>query len=421
MSLHASNEGGKAAVARRVRDAMQSGSWIRRMFEEGMQLKEQYGADNVFDLTLGNPVVEPPRVFKEELARWASASDAGLHRYMPNAGYPETRAAVAQALSEETGLAVASDHVLMTVGAAGGLNVVLKALIDPGDEVIVWAPYFVEYLFYIDNHGGVAVVAETDEGFLPTPSALEEKLSPRTKAVIINSPNNPTGVLYPGELLAQMSGLLSQKEAEFGTEVYLISDEPYRKLIYDGLIYPPVFHYHPRSIVVSSHSKDLAIPGERIGYAAISPQMQNGQELMEGMVFCNRTLGFVNAPALMQHVVASLQQATVDVGDYQRKRDRLYQALTDMGYNVVRPQGAFYMFPQSPVPDEMQFIAQLRRHNILAVPGKGFGRSSHIRISYCVEDGTIEGALPGFRQVAVEHGLVPHGAPTAPLHERQVR
>jgi len=402
------------AISQRIRNAMAGGSWIRRMFEEGIALKQQYGEENVFDLTLGNPVVEPPVAFKEELRRWVDASEPGMHRYMPNAGYPETRAAVAQALSHEAGLDIGSDHILMTVGAAGGLNVVLKTILNPGDEVIVWAPYFVEYLFYIDNHGGVSRVAETDEGFLPSIDALEENLTRRTRAVIVNSPNNPTGVVYSPDLLGKMGELLSRKEGEFGSQVYLISDEPYRKIIYDGLTYPFVFHHYPRSVVVSSHSKDLAVPGERIGYVAIGPQVEDAQDVMDGLVFCNRTLGFVNAPALMQHVVAGLQEATVDVADYQRKRDFLHTALTAMGYSVVRPQGAFYMFPRSPVPDEMDFIGELRKHNVLAVPGKGFGRNGYVRISYCVEDRTIEGSLEGFREVARHYGLLNRSTATGP-------
>ena len=392
-------------ISKKIRETMGRGSWIRRMFEEGIALKRQYGEDNVFDLTLGNPVVEPPRAFQDELKKWAEAPVRGKHRYMPNAGYPETRAAVAQALSEETRLAVRADHVIMTVGAAGGLNVVLKTLLNPGDEVIVWAPYFVEYPFYIDNYGGKSRIAETDESFQPTLSVLEENLSQRTKAVIINSPNNPTGAVYHGKLLAEMGKLLIKKEGEFSSRLYLISDEPYRKLTYDGLTHPCVFHYYSRSIVVHSHSKDLAIPGERIGYVALSPELEGSGEVMDGLTFCNRTLGFVNAPALMQRVVASLQKATVDVMEYQRKRDYLYSTLTDMGYSVVRPQGAFYMFPKSPVPDEMNFLAELRKHNVLVVPGRGFGRSGYIRISYCVDDSTLDGSLAGFREVARHYGL----------------
>lgn len=392
-------------IAKKINDAAGRGSWIRRLFEEGIALKSQYGEDNVFDLTLGNPVMEPPPAFKKELKKWVESSMPGKHRYMPNAGYPETRSAVAQTLSEETGLAVRADHVIMTIGAAGGLNVVLKTLLDPGDEVIIWAPYFVEYLFYIDNYSGKSRIAETDENFQPTLATLEEHLNRRTKAIIINSPNNPTGVVYSSKLLAEMGKLLAKKEAEFSSRLYLISDEPYRKLTYDGLAHSCVFHYYPRSIVVYSHSKDLAIPGERIGYVALNPDLEGDKEVMEGLIFCNRILGFVNAPALMQHVIASLQNATVNVAEYQRNRDYLYDALTDMGYSMVKPQGAFYMFPQSPAPNDMDFLAELRKYNILAVPGQGFGRSGHIRISYCVNDRTLEGSLTGFKEVARHYGL----------------
>jgi len=392
-------------IAKKISDAAERGSWIRRLFEEGIALKHQYGEDNVFDLTLGNPVMEPPPAFQKSLKRWVEAPLPGKHRYMPNAGYPETRSAVAQALSEETGLAVGADHVIMTIGAAGGLNVVLKALLDPGDEVIIWAPYFVEYLFYIDNYNGKSRIAETDENFQPTLAALEENLNQRTKAIILNSPNNPTGVVYSGKLLAGISKLLTKKEAEFGSKLYLISDEPYRKLIYDGLAHTCVFHHYPRSIVVHSHSKDLAIPGERIGCVVLNPELEGSKEVMEGLIFCNRILGFVNAPALMQHVVTSLQKTAVNVAEYQRKRDYLYDALTDMGYSMVKPQGAFYMFLQSPVPDEMDFLIELRKYNILAVPGRGFGRSGYIRLAYCVDDRTLENSLTGFKEVARHYGL----------------
>lgn len=392
-------------ISARAHRDMEGGSWIRRMFEEGIALKREHGEDRVFDLTLGNPVVEPPPEFKQELTARASDPVPGMHRYMPNAGYPETRAAVAEAISAEFGVDMPAENVLMTVGAAGGMNVVLKTILDPGDEVVVWAPYFAEYLFYIDNHDGISRVAQTDDDFVPTMPALAGSIGPRTRAVIVNSPNNPTGVVYPAEVLAQMGRLLQEKEAELGSRIYLISDEPYRKLIYDGLGFPSVLHHYPRSIVVHSHSKDLAIPGERIGYVALSPRLEGARTVMDGMTSYNRTLGFVNAPALMQRVVPALQRATVDIADYQRKRDYLYQALTDMGYTVSRPQGAFYMFPRSPVPDEMEFLAELRRHFILAVPGRGFGRSGYVRISFCIEDRTIQGALPGFEEVARHYGL----------------
>ena len=384
-------------IASKISRLMDQGSWIRRMFEEGIELKRQYGEENVFDLSLGNPIVEPPAEFFEELRRLANDPEPGAHRYMPNAGYGWVRAAVAAQLAEETGLPFGEDHALMACGAGGALNVTLKTLLDPGDEVVAFAPYFVEYLFYADNHGGVCKVVPPDERFLPDMEAFREALGDRTRVVIINSPNNPTGVLYPEETLAEIGEAIRDAEREHGTEIYLVSDEPYRRILFDGLEYPHVFHHHERAIVATSHSKDLALPGERIGYVAIHPRCPDGERLMDGLVFCNRTLGFVNAPALMQRIVARLQDVTVDVADYQRKRDFLYGALTDIGYEVTRPDGAFYMFPRSPVEDDVAFVAELQRRLLLAVPGAGFGLGGHFRISYCVDDATLEGAIPAFR------------------------
>ena len=384
-------------IASKISRLMDQGSWIRRMFEEGIELKRQYGEENVFDLSLGNPIVEPPAEFFEELRRLANDPEPGAHRYMPNAGYGWVRAAVAAQLAEETGLPFGEDHALMACGAGGALNVTLKTLLDPGDEVVAFAPYFVEYLFYADNHGGVCKVVPPDERFLPDMEAFREALGDRTRVVIINSPNNPTGVLYPEETLAEIGEAIRDAEREHGTEIYLVSDEPYRRILFDGLEYPHVFHHHERAIVATSHSKDLALPGERIGYVAIHPRCPDGERLMDGLVFCNRTLGFVNAPALMQRIVARLQDVTVDVADYQRKRDFLYGALTDIGYEVTRPDGAFYMFPRSPVEDDVAFVAELQRRRLLAVPGAGFGLGGHFRISYCVDDATLEGAIPAFR------------------------
>ena len=384
-------------IANKIANLMDQGSWIRRMFEEGIYLKLKHGEDNVFDLSLGNPIVEPPAQFFDELRRFADAPESGAHRYMPNAGYGWVRAAVAAQLSEETGLPFTEDHVLMAVGAGGALNVALKTLLDPGDEVVVFAPYFVEYLFYADNHAGKCQVVPPDDRFLPDLDAFRAALGPRTRAVIINSPNNPTGVLYPSETLSALAAAIRDAERLHGTEIYLISDEPYRRILFDGLEYPHVFRHHPRAIVATSHSKDLALPGERIGYIAIHPQMPDAGRVMDGLVFCNRTLGFVNAPALMQRIVASLQDVTVDVADYQRKRDFLYDALTDIGYQVPRPDGAFYMFPRSPIADDVAFVAELQRHLLLAVPGAGFGHPGHFRISYCVNDAPLERAIPAFR------------------------
>jgi aspartate aminotransferase len=388
-----------------VRQRMAQGSMIRRMFEEGNQLKQKLGADKVFDLSIGNPVMEPPPEFHKELRRLAENPVVGMHRYMENAGYAHARTAVAEGLSGETGVEFRHHNVVMTCGAAGALNVVLKAILNPGEEVIVFAPYFLEYGNYIDNHGGVTKVVPTDDNFLPKLDALEAAITPRTKAVIINSPNNPTGVVYNEDLIGGLGRLLGKRQRHFGTHIYLISDEAYRKLIYDGLKYPPVFPHHRQSIVVTSHSKDLALPGERIGYIAVHPECAEHDDLMNALIFCNRTLGFVNAPAFMQHLVSKLQNVTVSVAEYQEKRDFLYENLVKMGYSVVKPQGAFYMFPKSPTKDETEFLDELRQWNVLAVPGSGFGTPGYFRIAYCVEDKTLEGAVAGLEKAAKKFKL----------------
>ncbi len=385
------------AVAKKIRAHMEQGSWIRRMFEEANTLRAKIGADKVFDLSLGNPIMEPPPQFFAELLRIAEHPTPGMHRYMPNAGYAETRAAVAAQLREETGLDFTAGEVIMTCGAGGAINVAMKTLLDPGDEVVIFAPYFVEYNFYADNHGGSCRVVPPDNDFLPDMAAFEAALNRRTRMVLINSPNNPTGVLYPARVLAQLAGIIQRKEREFGTEIFLVSDEPYRKLLFDGLEYPHIFPHHVRSIVATSHSKDLALPGERIGYLAVHPGYSERAELMDGFTFSNRVLGFVNAPALMQHLVRVLQGVTVNVMEYQTKRDFLYRELTGMGYSVVKPQGAFYMFPKSPLEDELAFGDLLRDSNVLVVPGRGFGLPGYFRLSYCVADRDIQGALPGFK------------------------
>ena len=369
------------------------------MFEEGIALKQQYGEENVFDLSLGNPVMEPPPEFFEELSRVAESPLPGMHRYMPNAGYMQTRAAVAAQLKEDTRLDFTAAEVVMTCGAGGALNVVLKALLDPGDEVVIFAPYFVEYLYYADNHGGTCRVVPPDPGFLPDMEAFEAAVGPRTRIVLVNSPNNPTGVLYGADVLARLADIILRKEDEHGREIFLVSDEPYRRIIFDGADYPQIFDHHVRSVVATSHSKDLALPGERIGFIAVSPRYEGRAELTDGLTFCNRTLGFVKAPALMQHIVGRLQGVTIDVGEYQAKRDFLHRKLTEIGYSLVKPQGAVYMFPRSPISDDVEFVAELQGHRVLVVPGRGFGLPGHFRISYCVTDETLEGSLEGFRTV----------------------
>ncbi len=391
------------AIADKVKECIERSSWIRKMFEEGARLRQLHGEENVFDFTLGNPSVEPPEAFRRELRHLAEHPVPGMHRYMNNAGYEETRAAVAAVLAENSGCPVASRHVLMTCGAGGALNVALKTILNPGEEVIILAPYFVEYKFYIDNHGGVSREAWTDrESFQLDIAAIERAIGPSTRAVIVNSPNNPTGVIYPEESLRALGEMLERKGRELGRQIYVISDEPYARLSYDGQRVPAVFSCIRNAIVVTSHSKDLALPGERIGYVAANPAMEEVDLFLEGAVFCNRVLGFVNAPALMQRLVAKLQRESVDIGEYQRKRDLLYEHLTGLGFRIVKPGGGFYLFPQSPLPDDIAFVRLAQKHNILLVPGAGFGAPGYFRIAYCVDEATIRRSLPAWDRLAAE-------------------
>ncbi|MBI4289342.1 MAG: pyridoxal phosphate-dependent aminotransferase [Chloroflexi bacterium] len=392
-------------ISERVAKNMSEGSWIRRMFEEGIALKKRFGPDNVFDLSLGNPIMEPPPDFHRELKKLANGPLPGMHRYMENAGYADTRAAVAEQLSLDTGVSFTGDQVVMTCGAAAALTVVLRTLIDPGDEVLVLCPYFVEYAHYVSHAYGVVKEVRTDASFVPVFGTLEKAIGPKTRALIINSPNNPTGVVYDEHCLHQVGELLRAKERQYGSQICLISDEPYRKIVFDGLKFVSPLQHHPSSIIVTSHSKDLALPGERIGYLAVHPRYRGLEELMGGLIYCNRTLGFVNAPALMQHLVKHLQAVTVPVAEYQRKRDLIYRRLTEMGYTLVKPRGAFYMFPKSPIDDDVAFVRELQQWQVLAVPGTGFGGPGYFRISYCVDDHTIEGALAGFQKAARKYGL----------------
>lgn len=386
------------AISTKIESFMTKASWIRKMFEEGMRLRQEVGADKVFDFSLGNPILEPPDVFQRELRRIVEDPPAGLHRYMHNAGYPETRAAVADYLTRDTGTPVEADDVIMTCGAGGAMNVALKALLDPDDEVVVVAPYFVEYGFYIDNHGGKLVVAESAPDFDLDLGALDAAIGPRTKAVILNSPNNPTGRMYTAERLGELGRLLADKERQAGRPITVLSDEPYRKLVFDGKKVPPIYEAHPATILITSHSKDLGLPGERIGFAAVSPRHPDRADLRAAMTFTNRTLGFVNAPALFQRAVTGLQEASVPVESYQKLRDVFWQGLRDAGLDVIKPSGAFYLFPKTPTADDMEFIRALQKEYILAVPGVGFGRKGHIRLSFCVTLAEIEGALPGIRR-----------------------
>ncbi len=377
---------------------MENASWIRKMFEQGIELKAKYGAENVFDFSLGNPNLEPPDQVRKAILQVLSSERPGIHGYMPNAGLKETREAVAQFLSRDHGVNLSWEQVIMTCGAGGGLNVALKTLLDPGDEVIVLAPYFVEYLFYINNHNGNGKLVHTNEDFSLNLAAIERALNQKTKAIIINSPNNPSGRVYDEKSLNLLGKILAKHRINTGRTIYLLSDEPYSKLVYDGVKVPSIFRAHTDSILITSHSKDLSLPGERIGFIAVNPQMANWREIADGLTFCNRILGFVNAPVLMQRILPYLEGVTVNFGEYQRKRDLLCQGLTQAGYSFTKPEGAFYLFIKSPIPDDVLFVKSLLQENILAVPGVGFGTPGYFRLAYCVDDRVIQGSLEGFRR-----------------------
>lgn len=386
------------AVAKKMLEFMEKASWIRKMFEEGTRLKKIHGAGNVYDFSLGNPNVPPPPLVKQKLIDIVTRDEPGLHGYMPNAGFPEIRHALAGYLCEQYRTSLAADHIVATCGAAGALNVIFKALLDPGDEVVVPAPYFVEYSFYADNHGGVLKTVPTLEDFRLDIPAMADAMGPRTKIVLINSPNNPTGQVYLEQELGDLAAVLHSKSKQYGRTIYFVADEPYRRIVYDGCSVPCIFDLYKNSIIVSSSSKDLSLPGERIGFAAVHPGIEQVNELMGALTLANRILGFVNAPGLMQRLVGEVQGACVDVEIYKRKRDRLVEGLTAAGYSLTVPAGAFYLFPRSPLSDDVEFVRLLQEENILVVPGTGFGRSGYFRIAYCVDDATIEKSLPGFRR-----------------------
>lgn len=393
------------AISKKVKDALNNASWVRRMFEEGEELKRIYGEENVFDFSLGNPNLEPPSSLKKALKDLADHPIVGMHRYMPNSGYSETRRAIAEFLSEESGLRFEEKHVVMTVGAAGGLNITFKAILDEGDEVIVPSPYFMEFKSYINNCGGEIRLVQTQEDFSLDLKEIEKAIGERTKAILINSPNNPTGVIYDQKSLETLGKLLKRKNQELGKTLYLISDEAYRRIVYDQIKLPILFHHYPHTIRVTSHSKDLSLPGERIGYLVVSPLCEEADELISALVFANRTLGFVNAPALMQRLIAPLQKNSIKISEYEEKRNLFYDALKGFGYQVVRPQGAFYLFPKAPIEDEVAFVKDLQSKRILTVPGRGFGKPGYFRIAYAVDNKVIEGALLGFKEVAEKYGM----------------
>jgi aspartate aminotransferase len=389
-------------ISEKMKLFAEKSSWIRKMFEEGAKMKAEFGAENVFDFSLGNPDVPPPDEYNEVIGDIVRDTSPGVHAYMPNGGYIMVREAIAAKMSMEQGIEVNQGDMLMTCGAAGGLNIVMKSLLNPGDEVILLAPYFVEYNFYVDNHGGISKIVRTDPEFNLNLQEISEAITEKTKAIIINSPNNPTGQIYSAESLATLGKLLTEAGNRFGTTIYMISDEPYRKIVFDGHSVPSIFKAYRNSIVVSSYSKDLSLPGERIGYLAVHPEITDKKNLVDALTLANRILGFVNAPALMQRVVARLQNASVDNSIYAKRKAVFCKLLEEAGFTFTHPKGAFYIFPQTPVKDDVKFCALLQKHKILAVPGTGFGAPGHIRLAFCVPDDVISKSAESFKKVMAE-------------------
>ncbi len=391
-------------IARKMREMNEKSSTIRKMFEEGLRMKAQFGVDNVYDFSLGNPDVPPPARFSQILQQVAAEERPGVHSYMPNPGFMATREAVAARVSREQGLKLAGTDVVMNCGAAGALNVIFKAVLDPGDEVLVPAPYFVEYGFYADNHGGVLKTVACDAQFNLDLNAIEAALTPKTKVVLLNSPNNPTGQIYPAAALNELGALLDRVGRKFGHRIFMVADEPYRNIVFDNNTVAPFMQASTNTLVASSFSKELSVPGERIGYIAVHPDMEDKEALLSALILGLRILGFVNAPALMQRVVARLDGAAVESGVYAQRLAAFCEVLDVAGLEYVRPKGAFYLFPKTPIADDARFCALLQDERILAVPGRSFGLAGHIRLAFCVEEKVIRASAEGFKRAVAAAG-----------------
>ena len=393
-------------IAEKMKNMVANSSAIRAMFEEGNRLAQIYGAENVFDFSLGNPNVAAPEAVKEAIIELLDESDpVVLHGYTnSNSGYADVRETVAKSLNERFGTKFEGKNIVMSVGAAGGLNVILKALINPGDEVIAFAPYFGEYRSYTNNYDGVLVeVSPNTVDFQPKLDEFEQKITPKTKAVIVNTPNNPTGVVYSEETIKELASILEAKQKEYGTEIYLISDEPYRELVYDGVRVPYLTKYYDNTIVGYSYSKSLSLPGERIGYLVIPDEVKDSEDVLAAANVATRILGFVNAPTLQQKVVAKCINEKTDISYYNRNRETLYNGLRECGFECIKPQGAFYLFVKSPAADEKEFCAAAKKYNLLLVPGSSFACPGYVRLAYCVAYETIVNSLPKFRELAGEY------------------
>lgn len=395
-------------ISQRMIKMAEGGSAIRAMFEEGNRLAALYGRENVYDFSLGNPNIPAPQKVKSEIIRIAEETDPmELHGYMSNSGYDFVRKAVADNLNRRFGTSFSENNIIMTVGAAGGLNVILQTLLNPGDEVLVFSPYFLEYGNYVSNFGGVlkAIPASPEDGFQPSADALRSAITPKTKALIINNPNNPTGVIYGEDKIRELAAVLEEKQMELSTSIYMVSDEPYRELAYDGAEVPYLTKYYRNTIVGYSWSKSLSLPGERIGYLVIPDEIDDAKLIYNAAVISNRILGFVNAPALQQRLVAECLNEQTDVAAYDKNRKALYEGLTDCGFTCTYPAGAFYMWVKSPTPDDKEFSERAKKYNILFVPGSSFACPGYVRIAYCVSYDMIIRSLPSFKKLANEYNL----------------
>jgi len=385
----------------RIVGSLAAGSSIRAMFEQGNLLKQTYGEDNVYDFALGNPDPEPPQTVIDDLR--ARAAEPGIHKYMPNAGFPDVRAKIAAYLKKETGVNFTDNHIMMVTGAAAGLSVTMDAILNPGEEVVVIAPFFGEYKGYVTNFGGKIIPVPALPGtFALDVPAIEKALTRNTKAVILNSPNNPSGAVYDEASLKSLNAALERAEAIYGQPIYVVSDEPYVRIVYDGVKVPAMSAIFKNSIVVNSFSKSLALPGERIGYVAVNPAIRNADVLMDALIFCNRTLGFVNAPGIFQKVVADHLEDVAGLEAYKERRDALYEILIETGYRCALPKGAFYLFPQSPVPDDAAFCNLALKHRLVIVSGTGFSYPGYFRLAYCVSMKTIKNSKDAFAALLKE-------------------
>lgn len=391
-------------ISNKMEKLVKNSSVIRAMFEEGKKLSAKYGEENVFDYSLGNPNVEPPKEIKQAIIDIINEEPENLvHGYMSNSGYEDVRENIAEFINKKNNVNITKDNIVMTCGAAGGLNIILKTLLNPEDEVIVIAPFFGEYENYVNNFDGKLVVVQADkETFQPDIKALEKGITAKTKAIIINTPNNPTGVIYSSESLTKMAEVLRKKEAEYKTSIYLISDEPYKEIAYDGAEVPFLLNYHKNSFIGYSYSKSLSLPGERIGYVVANSEMDDYKDVIQSLNVANRILGFVNAPSLFQRVIGRTLGAEVDVNIYKKNRDLLYNHLISLGFECVKPQGAFYLFPKSLIPDDKAFAEAAKKYNLLIVPGSSFGCPGHFRLSYCISYEKIEKSLQAFTKLAEE-------------------